>query len=55
VKGIAMETLVKNLLEWSKMTSLIDQRLSELDEGSDMYARLVHAREQYCSLIAQAQ
>jgi hypothetical protein len=50
-----METLQDNLTHWSRMTTIIDQRLLELDKGSDMYAELVRAREQYCSLIAQAQ
>ena len=50
-----MESLQDNLTHWSRMTTIIDERLSELDEGSDMYSALVRAREDYCLLIAHAQ
>ncbi len=43
-----------NIIHWSKMTTLIDERLSELDESSEMYEQLVRARKQYCDLIANA-
>lgn len=45
---------MENIIHWSKMTTLIDERLSELDKGSEMYEQLVRAREQYALLIANA-